>query len=163
MTDLHVDPVTVEHHREPLGIGEAAPRLSWVTRTERPGWSQRAYEIEVTDADSGATVTTSRVDSIESVLVPWPVTPLTDRERRSVRVRVWGRGKSIPSDWSEPTALEVGLLDPDEWRAVMVGPVLPAPGTAGNPRRCCGARSGSPARSAGPGSGPPHMECCRYT
>ena len=133
MTDLHVDPVTVEHHREPLGIGEAAPRLSWVTRTERLGWSQRAYEIEVTDADSGATVTTGRVDSIESVLVPWPGPPLTDRDRRSVRVRVWGRGESIPSGWSEPTALEVGLLDPAEWCAVMVGPVLPAPGKDGEP------------------------------
>ena len=30
MSDLTVLPVTVEHHREPLGIGETTPRLSWV-------------------------------------------------------------------------------------------------------------------------------------
>ena len=38
MSDLTVLPVTVEHHREPLGIGETTPRLSWVTRTDIADW-----------------------------------------------------------------------------------------------------------------------------
>jgi len=49
MSDLTVLPVTVEHHREPLGIGESRPRLSWVTATELPDWRQSAYELEVGD------------------------------------------------------------------------------------------------------------------
>ena len=63
---MYVEPVTVEHHREPLGFGETAPRLSWVTRTKAPGWTQRAYEIEIDRSSTG------RVESAESVLVPWP-------------------------------------------------------------------------------------------
>ena len=46
-SDLTVLPVTVEHHREPFGIGEPRPRLSWQVRTEAPGWRQAAYEIEI--------------------------------------------------------------------------------------------------------------------
>ena len=45
MSDLAVHPVTIEHHREPRGIGEVAPRLSWVVATELPGWRQSAYEL----------------------------------------------------------------------------------------------------------------------
>src|SRR5262245_38698473 len=101
---MYVEPVTVEHHREPIGIGQTAPRLSWVPRTERPGWTQAAYEIEVSCTSFG------RVESAESVLAPWPAGPLSDRDRRTVRVRVWGVGDEQPSAWSEPTTFEVGLL-----------------------------------------------------
>ena len=56
MSDLTVLPVTVEHHREPIGIGERAPRLSWVTRTELPDWRQAAYELEISPADVAAAI-----------------------------------------------------------------------------------------------------------
>src|SRR5262245_53570973 len=67
-----------------LGIGVPAPRLSWTTSTSIPGWSQAAYEVELDGVSQG------RVDSAESVFVPWPAEPLRSRERRQVRVRVWG-------------------------------------------------------------------------
>ena len=92
MSDLTVPPVTVEHHREPLGIGEATPRLSWVTRTDLPGWRQAAYELEI-EPEDGEAWSSGRVDSADSVLVPWGAPPLTSRERRTVRVRVWGGGR----------------------------------------------------------------------
>ena len=120
MSDLTVDPVTVEHHREPLGIGETTPRLSWVSRTDLPDWCQAAYELEIGDWTSG------RVESSESVLVPWGAPPLTGRERRTVRVRVWGAGSHEPSAWSADTVVEAGLLDPADWTATLVHPVLPA-------------------------------------
>jgi alpha-L-rhamnosidase len=113
-----VGPVVVEHHREPLGIGEAAPRLSWVTTTDQRDWVQTAYELEV----DGVAV---RVDSAESVLVPWPAAPLTSRARRTVRVRVWGPDGEV-SGWSSEVVLEAGLLDPRDWTAAPVRPVLPA-------------------------------------
>lgn len=127
---IAIRPVTVEHHREPLGIGEARPRLSWVVDGAERGWAQRAYEIEV--ASSTKTETTGRVESAEQVLVPWPAAPLGSRERRSVRVRVWGLDDAA-SDWSAPTALETGLLDASLWQARMVVPVLPEPGDGGEP------------------------------
>ena len=98
MSDLTVQPVTVEHHREPLGIGESRPRLSWVARTELPDWRQAGYELEIQPVD-GPAWSSGRVDSAESVLVPWGAPPLASRERRTVRVRVWGAGDELPSAW----------------------------------------------------------------
>ncbi|MGY1815679.1 family 78 glycoside hydrolase catalytic domain [Blastococcus sp. SYSU D00820] len=124
MSDLTVPPVTVEHHREPFGIGEPAPRLSWGTRTEQPGWRQGAYELEIAP-EEGPAWSSSRVDSAESVLVPWGAPALASRERRSVRVRVWGVDAAEPSAWSEETVVEAGLLSPADWTARLVQPVLP--------------------------------------
>ncbi|MGY1808630.1 glycoside hydrolase family 78 protein [Blastococcus sp. SYSU D00669] len=119
MSDVSVAPVTFEHHREPLGIGEAAPRLSWVVRTELPGWRQAAYELEIGEWSSG------RVHSGGSVLVAWDAPPLTSRERRSVRVRVWGEDAAEPSAWSDEAVVEAGLLSAEDWTAELVQPALP--------------------------------------
>ena len=129
---MSVLPVTVEHHREPLGIGEATPRLSWVTRTDLPDWRQGAYELEIAPED-GDTWSSGRVDTAGSVLVPWGASPLTSRERRSVRVRVWGEGSTEPSAWSEDVVVEAGLLEPSDWTAQLAQPLLPEPGGAGEP------------------------------
>jgi alpha-L-rhamnosidase len=158
--------LTVEHRRDDdrLGLGEAAPRLSWVTATDEPGWHQTAHEVEVAapdlDADPGsrsgdgdrtgrptdgdtdgyttgrrtggdagggtAHWSTGRVESDESVLVPWPAAPLGSRQRRTVRVRVWGPRGSGPSDWSRPVTFETGLLDPADWTARFVAPAVAA-------------------------------------
>ena len=47
MSDLTVLPVTVEHYREPVGIGDVRPRLSWVVGTEQQNWRQAAYEDRI--------------------------------------------------------------------------------------------------------------------
>ena len=117
MTFLNVEPVTFEHHRTPLGIGETAPRLSLDHPYRRPGWSQRAYEIEISDGT--ATGRHRRRD--ESVLLAWPAAALRSRERRAARVRVHGRDGSA-SDWSPWSWAEAGLLDPAQWQA---GPAAP--------------------------------------
>jgi alpha-L-rhamnosidase len=125
MSDLTVLPVTVEHHRQPFGIGETQPRLSWVVRTELPDWRQAAYELEI-EPEGGPTWSSGRVDSAESVLVAWDAPPLTSRERRTVRVRVWGDGSGEPSAWSEDVVVEAGLLQTSDWTAELIEPVLPA-------------------------------------
>ncbi|MEF2277336.1 glycoside hydrolase family 78 protein [Deinococcus sp. YIM 134068] len=111
-----------EHHRETLGIGETAPRLSWITGTAALGWRQAAYEIERSGQGGEGGETTGRVASAESVLVPWPFAPLTSRERAMVRVRVWGEDGSA-SEWSEPATAEVGLLTLEDWTARFVAPI----------------------------------------
>jgi alpha-L-rhamnosidase len=107
-----------EHHREALGIGERRPRLSWKTEAE-DSWAQTGYEIEV-DRD-GQVLVSGRVQSAESVLVPWLGDPLRSRDRAVVRVRLWGNTGG-PSDWSLPSTVEAGLLEPSDWTAVPVGP-----------------------------------------
>ncbi|MBE1585352.1 glycoside hydrolase family 78 protein [Nonomuraea angiospora] len=102
-----------EHLREPLGIGTARPRLSWIVETDTPDWRQTAYEVEA----RGERV---RVESGDSVLVPWPFAALASRERVAVRVRVRGPGGWSP--WSRETPVEAGLLTPRDWSARFVSP-----------------------------------------
>ncbi|MFK4759818.1 family 78 glycoside hydrolase catalytic domain [Microbacterium sp. ZW T5_45] len=116
----------VEHHREPLGIGESRPRLSWVVDTELEGWSQVAYEVSIDGAPGGW------VESTAQILVEWPGAPLASRDRRSVRVRVRG-DDGAESTWSEAIDVEAGLLEPSLWAASLVSPVLPATGEGGEP------------------------------
>lgn len=112
---LIVTPVRFEHHRHALGTGHARPRLSWITTDAPDGWSQAAYEVQQRGGES------IRVDSGESVLVPWPFDALRSREQRSIRVRVHGADRST-SEWSDWASVEAGLLDASDWTAQMVGP-----------------------------------------
>ncbi|MFD3589834.1 family 78 glycoside hydrolase catalytic domain [Streptomyces sp. NPDC058683] len=127
MTDHRprVTDVRAEHHRQPLGIGERRPRLSWRTITDRPGWCQTAYEIRLTEEHREVGRTHRR--SAESVFVPWPGGPLTSRRRVEVAVRVWGPDGDGPTPWSDPLTVEAGLLEPSDWSADMVSPARPEP------------------------------------
>ena len=109
-----VESVRFEHHREPLGIGERRPRVSWKVTTDVAGWTQSAYEIEVGTWSSG------RVESAESVLVGWEAPELRSRERRSVRVRVWGAGRRervVAAGGGRGRAARAGRLDGGDDRA----------------------------------------------
>ena len=110
-----------EHRRDALGIGTAQPRLSWVVETAAAGWWQSGYEIEASDLNGQQREQTGQVASDQSVLVAWPFAPLESRQRRAVRVRVWGRDGQV-SAWSEPATLEIGLLQPTDWSAQFVAP-----------------------------------------
>src|ERR1700734_2597398 len=114
------DAPTVEHHREPVGIGERRPRLSW-TVSAPPDWRQHGYQIELSRA-AGTTITTTitTADSSDQVLVAWPGEPLRSRERATARVRGAGRAGEF-GGWSPPVTLEAGLLDPADWQAQPVG------------------------------------------
>ncbi len=118
---MKVVDVRFAQHREPFGIGEARPPISW--RTTGTSRTQVAYEIEVV-RDGGSTAT-SRIEGSGSLLVPWPDEPLRSREGAQVRVRVWADG-GAPSDWSDPVRVEVGLLEPVEWEGIAAAPP-PAP------------------------------------
>ncbi|WP_328288307.1 alpha-L-rhamnosidase N-terminal domain-containing protein [Streptomyces blattellae] len=118
---MKVTAPVLEHHREPLGIGEPRPRLSWRTETGTPGWIQRAYRIEITGADGTVLADTGRMRGADSVLVDWPGPQLGSRHRVGVRVRVWGEGAE-PSAWSPVTWAETGLLARTDWTARPVTP-----------------------------------------
>ena len=108
---------SIEHHRSALGIGESAPRLSWIIQSAPSGWAQSAYEVEIARAGSEETFSVAGSDQ---VLVAWPDAPLRSRERARVRVRVAGADGTW-SEWSPATTVEAGLLEPSDWSARPVG------------------------------------------
>lgn len=114
--------VTFEHHREPLGIGESTPRLSWSFTGDAKDWNQSSYEIEISRQaiDSGKPQTFN-VKSSESSLVPWPSEPLNARESAEVRVRVTGGPRNKLTPWSEAAVVEAGLLNARDWSATLIG------------------------------------------
>lgn len=105
----------VEHLDEPLGITTPAPRLSW--RLPATASRQVAYRIQADGWDSG------RVESAESVLVPYAGPPIPSRRRVPWRVRVWT--DAGPSAWSAWSWWETGLLRPEDWVARWIAPVEP--------------------------------------
>jgi alpha-L-rhamnosidase len=136
---VSVRSVRFEHHREPIGIGEPEPRISWMLDLQNAtgidgadssagASAQVAYEIRITDlnstdvdvAEDGEGWLSGRIESAESVLVPWPAEPLPSRASRSVSVRVWVNGADAPSSWSDEAVLETGLLDGSDWTAELV-------------------------------------------
>src|SRR5690242_261576 len=103
----------VEHLETPLGITVSRPRLSWwlpegVRR-------QVAYRVRTSHWDSG------RVESAESVLVPYAGPEPASGQRVEWRVKVWTDAGE--SEWSAPSWWETGLLLQDDWRARWVAPV----------------------------------------
>ena len=64
--------------------------------------------------------TSGRVESDASVLVAWPGPALGSRQLATWRVRVWS--DLGESDWSAPTTVEAGLVDPDDWVADWIEP-----------------------------------------
>jgi alpha-L-rhamnosidase len=121
MTQIHSIKLQVEHLRETLGVGTAYPQLSWMIETNVQGWYQSSYEIEEYRTDGKLMNQTGRVESDQSVSVPWPFSPLSSRERVSVRVRVWGEDEKV-SEWSDLVSIEIGLLSSTDWSASFISP-----------------------------------------
>lgn len=102
----------VEHLDHPLGITVAVPRLSW--RLPSGSRRQLAYRVRAGQWDS------RRVESAQSVLVPYGGPHLRSAERVVWTVKVWTDAGE--SDWAEPAWWEMGLLGPSDWVAAWVEP-----------------------------------------
>ncbi|WP_062201168.1 family 78 glycoside hydrolase catalytic domain [Demequina salsinemoris] len=116
---ISVIEVRAELRADALGLGVAAPRLSW--RLDDAAAPERAQARAV---DAGG----ERVEDLataDGVLVAWPFAPLASREAVEVSIRVETAGEW--SAWSEALAVEAGLLDPSDWVEPLVVPSVAAP------------------------------------
>ncbi|HVU38442.1 MAG TPA: glycoside hydrolase family 78 protein [Opitutales bacterium] len=122
--------LTVEHQKNPLGLGESQPRLSWQLDSNRRGETQTAYEIRAASTAAALAGTpdlwsSGKVASDQSVLVPWGGKDLGSRSQVFWQVRVWDKDGQ-PSAWSEPATFELGLLKPSvDWKGQWITADLP--------------------------------------
>ncbi len=111
--------------RDPEGIDEINPKLSWEISGERRGIIQTAYRIlaasspEKLSANEGDLWDSGKVLSGSSIHVPYKGVPLKSRMRCYWKVKVWSEDGE--SDWSEPAYWSMGLLHEIEWQGIWTG------------------------------------------
>ena len=119
-----------EAMQEPLGIDIVHPRLSWQMQDSRRGAKQTAYEIRVADSlenlahEKAAIWDSGRVESDQSINVPYAGLPLGSRQRYYWQVRVWDETGEA-SSYSQPSWWEMGLLAPEDWKAKWITRDMP--------------------------------------
>ena len=117
-----------EYRSNPLGIDITRPRLSWQIQSDRRGARQTAYRIlAASDPDqlragSADLWDSGKIESDQSIHVPYAGRPLGSRQRVYWQVTVWDE-TGQPSD-SDPAWFEIGLLARNDWSGQWVGAAL---------------------------------------
>lgn len=109
-----------EYLRNPLGIDEMIPRLSWVRTSSDRGCRQTAFQILISSTDTSAKDgvgdlwDSGKVLSEHSVNILFSGRMLQSRQACFWRVRWWDQNDRA-SEWSEIAYFEMGLPKPSDW------------------------------------------------
>ena len=119
---LRVLDLRCDQLREPMGLENPAPRLSWrIDAGGRRGARQVAYRIQTSTTRGGAADLwdSGRVDSDDTLGVVYAGRVLESRLRAWWTVEAWD--ETGASAVSEPAYWEMGMLRADEWTAQWIG------------------------------------------
>ncbi|MDX8340248.1 glycoside hydrolase family 78 protein [Draconibacterium sp. IB214405] len=111
-----------EYHTNPVGIDVVQPRLSWQLVSDAQNVTQTAYEIRVAETAAGLSKTSQqvwnsgKVESDQSVNVVYGGPEPESMKRLYWQVRVWDNSGKV-SNWGEPAYWEMGILEPELWKA----------------------------------------------
>lgn len=103
-----------------MGIETQEPRFSWQISTSERNFVQSAYEILVADSpdlldkNKGNVWSSKKVNSQNSVLVPFAGKALEAGKTYYWKVRVWNQHKKV-SRWSAVQTFSMGLLSESDW------------------------------------------------
>lgn len=154
-----------EYRKDPLGLQERNPRLSWkLTATNPKARAQRqtAYRIVVATTrkrlESGRADLwdTGKVGSDRCNQIPYQGTAPSPGVVCWWRVRAWDEANKA-SGWSEPSRWSMGPLSQEDWEAKWIGYEAPPRGVQKDPLSFWGSKwiwypEGDPRESAPPGS-----------
>jgi alpha-L-rhamnosidase len=136
---MRVNTLRCEYLEDPLGIGETAPRLSWMLSAEDYARSQTAWRILVASSpenladDNGDLWDSGKRQEDQTTQIVYDGKPLTSRIQCYWKVMSWDEAKR-PTQWSEPAEWSIGLLERNDWEAEWIsGPSDRTP-TAGTGR-----------------------------
>jgi alpha-L-rhamnosidase len=123
---LDVKKLRVEYLENPVGIGERKPRFSWIVESDQKNVLQTSYQIQVLEKGAGfhsPLWDSGSVASDSSIHISYAGKALRSRTRYDYRVRITdNHGNESP--WSEISYFETGILDPKEWCADFITPVM---------------------------------------
>jgi alpha-L-rhamnosidase len=123
---FQISDLRCEYTVNPIGIDTLQPRFSWQLEHDERAQAQTAYQILVASSlerlasDSGDLWDSGKTVSSPLPLIEYAGTSLSSRQRAYWKVRAWDNQGRV-SAYSEPAWFEVGLLQPDDWRAEWVG------------------------------------------
>ncbi|OZG65033.1 alpha-L-rhamnosidase [Bifidobacterium eulemuris] len=121
--DLDITRFTVEHYPgDALGIGTAAPRMSWVYAKPVPEDAQILLKLTRRVPGGEPVELETYLPVADSVLVPWQFEPLVSREEVYATVQVVSASHQPLGDPSETLHFEAGLLLEHDHVADFVGP-----------------------------------------
>ena len=127
VSPVHVIDLRCEYLTDPLGLDVRQPRLSWRLEAAARGVKQTAYQVWVAAdptrlaAGHADLWDSGRVMTDQSLHQVYLGQPLAARQRAWWQVRMWDE-HGQPTDWSEPAAWEMGLLEPGDWLAAWITP-----------------------------------------
>jgi len=116
-----------ESRVDPIGIDAAQPELAWHIKAARRGYRQSAYQVlvasslELLNTNQGDLWDSGKVDSAQSVHVPYAGAALGSRADCFWKVRVWDSASRV-SAWSAPASWRMGLLTARDWTAQWITP-----------------------------------------
>jgi alpha-L-rhamnosidase len=120
-----------EYLCNPSGIDVVKPRLGWkLDGGGARGVRQTAYRVlvssgsELLGQDKGDVWDSGKIESDQSVNVPYAGAQLASAGRYWWKVKVWDTNRK-ESDWSAPAQWDMGLLDPADWQAKWIGTEKP--------------------------------------
>jgi len=125
-SSIHAEQLRCEDLTNPMGIGTASPRVSWITESPQRGARQTAYRIlvasqpELLRKNQGDLWDSGKRHSDQSHYIPYGGRPLPSRARCFWKVQLWDEADR-PSNWSAPAHWSVGLLNQDDWAAQWIG------------------------------------------
>jgi alpha-L-rhamnosidase len=127
---LQVKGLTCEYQDSPIGIDISVPHFSWKLISSQRAVVQKSYELRV-GTDPQALIKGQKVlwqsgivNSDQSIIVPYAGPALESRQRYYWQVRVVD-SKNTSSGWSELKFWEMGLMNPEDWTASWIEPVIP--------------------------------------
>jgi len=115
-----------ENIKSPVGIDIPVPCLSWQLISEVRKSKQIAYQIIVTDnlkkinKKTGNFWNSGKIISSESMNIRYKGKELSSGHKFYWRVRVWDESGNV-SEWSQPAAWSMGLLNAGGWKADWIG------------------------------------------
>lgn len=122
---INISDLTCEYRSHPLGIDVLQPRLSWKLESDQRGACQTAYQVLVAATEAGLydesniVWNSGKIETDQSIHVPYDGPYLTSRQRVYWKVRVWDEiGTKIESSSSW---WEMGLLKRTDWQALWIG------------------------------------------
>lgn len=116
LAQVKVQNLLTENRTNPIGLDQTQPRFSWQLVSDKRNVSQSAYELNVSDDKGKSLWSSGRVNSDQSVMVPYGGPALKSGERYSWQVRVWDNaGKA--SSWSEKGQWQMAVLNDSDWKA----------------------------------------------